>query len=153
MRPTEKRGRGGRGVGGEGCAANLIFKCKQIYIVAKAPPTDVIPLPADARSPRRGRMERTGFARCSKRVIAPACRIFFSIIEGRREGSLSRWLLILPLLRLFRRSFFPHAGRLFTAASAPPTVIVGTAIRDARKYGNCASNASPNWEREREIFA
>lgn len=31
-----------RGQRCEGSAVNLIFKCKQIYIVAKAPPTDVI---------------------------------------------------------------------------------------------------------------
>ncbi|KYM78180.1 hypothetical protein ALC53_11375, partial [Atta colombica] len=29
---------------GEGSAVNLIFKCKQIYIAAKAPPTDVVRL-------------------------------------------------------------------------------------------------------------
>ncbi|KYN04936.1 hypothetical protein ALC62_04322, partial [Cyphomyrmex costatus] len=48
---------------GEGSVVNLIFKCKQIYIVAKAPPTDVVLLSTAADA----------------EASSPTCWIFFFI--------------------------------------------------------------------------
>lgn len=85
----EGRGNGrGAGTGNVDAAVDLIFKCKQIYIVAKAPPTTSRALTENPTTLSRYRPRFSGPAKPPPPDDSTtACRIFFSIIQARREGT------------------------------------------------------------------